>query len=93
MLAEVERMHSDYAVSVYLTRLIRTTSLDSSSIGWIGQLVSRMSPQHMAGEVIIAVATRQRLTEDARAGFVGTAEGIHEPNERSRALAALARGR
>ena len=93
VLAEVERMHSDYAVSAYLTRLIRTTSLDASTIGWIGQLVSRMSPQHMAGEVILAVAARQHLTEDARAGFVRTAEGIRESNERSRALAALARAR
>jgi beta-lactamase regulating signal transducer with metallopeptidase domain len=93
VLAEVERMHSDYAMSVYLTRLIRTTSLDSSSIGWIGQLVSRMSAQHMAGEVIIAVATRQHLPEDARAGFARMAESIRESNQRSRALAALAQGR
>lgn len=93
VLAEVERMHSDYAKSVYLTRLIRTTSLDSSSLRRVAQLVARISARHMAGEVIVAVATRQHLTDDARQDFMTLAEKMSEADMRLRVVAALTRAR
>jgi len=93
VLGEIERMHSDYAISMYLMRLIRTTTLDESSVRRVEHLVSRMSAQHMAGEVIVAVATKNRLPDDVRTSFMLTAAAIRETHIRSRALAALAQAK
>ncbi|HTR79719.1 MAG TPA: M56 family metallopeptidase, partial [Gemmatimonadaceae bacterium] len=90
VLAEVDRMHSDYARGTYLMRLLGTATLDANAVRHTGAIVATMAPDHQAGEAVIAVANTYSLADAAtRKPFFDTALALHEDHERAEALLSI----
>jgi beta-lactamase regulating signal transducer with metallopeptidase domain len=63
VLSDIEQMYTSYAKYVYAERLLQSANLDSESLRRMAAVVSSMTTDHTAGELIVAIADHYPLTD------------------------------
>jgi hypothetical protein len=88
IIAEAEKMESDYAMSVYLRRLIDTPPLNDGEYERVVTLASRsIDSDYEMSRILRSVADRSSLQgETMRAGYLRAVDKMSSDYERSRVL-------
>jgi hypothetical protein len=88
IIAEAEKMESDYAMSVYLRRLIDTKPLNDGEYERVVTVASRsISSDYEMSRILRSVADRSSLqSETMRAGYLRAVDKMSSDYERSRVL-------
>jgi hypothetical protein len=91
VIAEAEKMESDYAMSVYLRRLIGTQQLTDAEYERVVTLAAReMHSDYEMSRILRGIAERSSLqSETMRAGYLRAVDKMSSDYERSRVLQAV----
>ena len=90
VLSDIEQMYTSYARYVYAERLLQSANLDSVSLRRMAAVVSSMTTDHTAGELLVAIANHYPLTDPVvHAALLATALRMGVDHDWARSLLAI----
>ncbi len=91
VLDETDRIQTDHVRTVYLVRLINSSPLSDDAIRRSIDAAASMTSDHDKLEVLLALATAQRLGGTLRSHYLGVAATLEASHDLRRALSAIDR--
>lgn len=87
---EIALLESDHTQRTYLTKLLAKTTLNPGAVRTFLNVAQReLQSDHELAEVLVAVATRYRFTDESRAAFIQATSSIESDHEHRRTLTAV----